>query len=194
MTDEKDYDGTSSVSNYVDITQNKHGGNPQSQKANVRAARKKPRHRDLIANWFRENGPAIAEQVLAVFPQWRYSTVTARISELRRDGILIQVGVRKTKYSSSDAALLKYQGPSGMAQPLNGEPVDLRMGIVREPGDEDDEEIQGAEPKRVQDALTPALPKRAEGPIAPPPEPPEPEDTKPAEKAPEPQPIQGKLF
>lgn len=110
MTDDR-YDGTSDVSSYVDITQNNHGGNPESQAANVDVAPRKPRYREIIADWFRLNGPAIAEDVLAAFPKWRYSTVTARISELRRDRIIVQIGVRPTAYSGKDAALLKFREP-----------------------------------------------------------------------------------
>lgn len=148
-----DYDGTSNVSNYVDVTQNNHGGNPESQEANIDVAPRKPRYRELIADWFRLNGPAIAEDVLAAFPKWRYSTVTARISELRRDRIIVQIGVRPTTYSGKDAALLKF----------------------REPGD--DEELDQVIPVASAPEVFPEDPEHAPPRMPPPPapEPPAPE-------------------
>lgn len=95
------------VSPYVDVTQNKHGGNRESQKANIKAAPYKRGKREEIYCWFKAHGPSIAEDLLKAFPQWRYSTVTARISELRRDGFLEQCGTRNTEYSHSAAALLR---------------------------------------------------------------------------------------
>jgi hypothetical protein len=95
------------VSPLVDVTAKKHKGNPESKKANLKAAPRKGGKREAIYRWFQAHGPAIAEQLLEAFPQWRYSTVTARISELRRDGFLEQIGVRSTRYSDSPAALLR---------------------------------------------------------------------------------------
>lgn len=110
MSNEKQmdlYDGSSPVSKYVDVTKNKHGGNPESQAANAAAAESKEKYRKLIFDWFLGNGPAIAEDCLKAFPHLRYSTVTARISELRRDGMLVKIGTRATKYSGKQAALLE---------------------------------------------------------------------------------------
>ena len=101
------YDGSSSVSDYVDITGNKHGGNPQSIAANAAVSKRKGQYRKLIYDWFLRHGDACAEDALAAFPKLRYSTVTARISELRRDGLLEQVGITHTKYSGKEAALLR---------------------------------------------------------------------------------------
>jgi hypothetical protein len=95
------------VSPYVDITAKKSKGNPQSKKANRVAAPFKNFKRVQIYVWFRDHGPAIAEDAVKAFPQWSYPTVTARISELRRDGFLICVGEKNTQYSNSPADLLK---------------------------------------------------------------------------------------
>lgn len=100
------YDGGSEFSPYVDITRNNSRGNPESAEANISAAANKERFRKLIFDWFLKNGPAIAEDVLAAFPHLRYSTVTARVSELRRDRKLFKIGLRPTKYSGKNAALL----------------------------------------------------------------------------------------
>jgi hypothetical protein len=100
------YDGASPVSDSVDVTKNKHRGNPESEAANLAAAHSKSKFRKMIFDWFLGNGPAIAEDCLEAFPHCRYSTVTARISELRRDGMLIKIGTRATRYSGKEAALL----------------------------------------------------------------------------------------
>lgn len=100
------YDGKSPVPDVVDVTERKHGGNPESEAANLAAAENKSKFRKVIFDWFLGNGPAIAEDCLAAFPGLRYSTVTARISELRRDGMLVKIGTRATKYSGKQAALL----------------------------------------------------------------------------------------
>ena len=94
------------VSPYVDVTAKKSRGNPQSAKANVRAAKTKNTMRLQIYRWWKTNGPAIAEEALLAFPNKRYSTITARVSELRRDEFLRQVGTKRTIYSGEDAALL----------------------------------------------------------------------------------------
>jgi len=95
------------VSEFVDVTAKKHGGNPESRKANIVAARSKGTKRRFIYRWFQQNGPAITEDFILANPDWHYPTVTARISELKRDGFLVKIGERPTKYSKSPAAILQ---------------------------------------------------------------------------------------
>jgi Fic family protein len=95
------------VSEFKDVTARKHKGNPQSKKANIVAAPHKNTKRKLVHLWFQHNGPAITEDFILGNPDWHYPTVTARISELKRDGFLEEIGERPTKYSNSPAAILR---------------------------------------------------------------------------------------
>src|SRR5580765_3501490 len=95
------------VSPHVDVTARKSKGNPESRKANLTAAPYKNNKRYLIWLWFKENGPAITEDFILANPDWHYPTITARISELKRDGFLEKVGERPTQYSKSPAAILQ---------------------------------------------------------------------------------------
>lgn len=92
---------------YADITANKHKANPQSVAANIVAAKGKPTLRKQIFEFIGAHPNCIAEEVLTAFPSKRYSSVTARISELRASGEVCVTGTKKTKYSGSEAATLK---------------------------------------------------------------------------------------
>jgi len=102
-TEKKEYP----VSEFVDVTARRSAGNPESKKANIVAARSKNTKRAFIYHWFEKNGPAITEDFILANPDWHYPTITARISELKRDGFLEQIGERPTKYSKSPAAILR---------------------------------------------------------------------------------------
>lgn len=106
-----DYTGASSVPDTVDITARNSRGNPESADANLKAAERKAKYRRMVYDWWECQGATgmLAEDALHAFPQLRYSTVTARISELRRDGMLVQIGLRPTAYSGKNAAVLVAQ-------------------------------------------------------------------------------------
>lgn len=68
------------------------------------AERSRTSLRYLIKNFIRDHRGCMAEDVLAAFPSTRYSSVTARISELKQDGEIEIIGTGRTQYSDSEAA------------------------------------------------------------------------------------------
>lgn len=108
--------------NYDDICRNNHGGNPESEAANTGNTKKRDAFRKEMYEWWVAQGwgGAITEQALTHFAHLRYSTVTARVSEMKRSGLLFKVGTRPTNYSGKQAAVLvadQFRGcwPSGGA-------------------------------------------------------------------------------
>ncbi len=97
--------------NYDDICRNNHGGNPESEAANTGNTKKRDKFRRDLYAWWVEQGPrgAITERALHAFADLRYSTVTARVSEMKRSGLLFKVGVSPTEYSGKMAAVLVAQ-------------------------------------------------------------------------------------
>jgi len=95
-----------------DICLSRHKGNSESLAANTRVAPAKALLRDQIYQWFlfRGSAGATCEEASRAM-QIRYTTMSARISELRADGWLVQIVVngekmrRKTQGGSSAAVL-----------------------------------------------------------------------------------------
>src|SRR3974390_1486902 len=84
------------MDNEPDITRNRHGGNPESEKAHEVAELTAPAARALIVNMATERG----ETGLCSFELERYMcahSCSARCSELLRDGVLVRTKMeRKT--------------------------------------------------------------------------------------------------
>jgi hypothetical protein len=77
---------------------------PNSTAANEIANKTKVSKRQQILDYIASHPGCMAEDVLAAFPAWRYSTVTARISEMADAGEIERVGTGSTVYSGSPAA------------------------------------------------------------------------------------------
>src|SRR6516164_7534558 len=91
---------------YSDICANRHGGNTESIDANIDTARKKARDRALITDFFRRHGPHICEEAEAALDM-SHQTCSARISELKADGILEPTKDRRETRTGSMARVLK---------------------------------------------------------------------------------------
>ena len=76
-----------------DICANRHRGNKQSVMANARAD--KNVHRQRILRLFR-NAQWTCDE-LEVFLDLPHQSCSARISELKRDGLIVKVGTRPTR-------------------------------------------------------------------------------------------------
>lgn len=87
-----------------DICRNKHKGNPESEEANLRTNKEIQRWRIIEA--FKPANELIAEQVEKLTGM-RRSTVSARVSELKRDGILMKTGERRPTSTGCNAAVLR---------------------------------------------------------------------------------------
>lgn len=109
--------------NYDDICRNNHGGNPESEAANEGNTKKRDQFRRDLYAWWLKQGPsgAITERALHAFSDLRYSTVTARVSEMKRSGLLFKVGVSPTEYSGKMAAVLVAQSFRFLYTPEGGE-------------------------------------------------------------------------
>ncbi len=77
-----------------DICSNRHGGNEFSTAANPNP-HQKSRDRLRIVLHIRDNGPRTGEEIGKELGMC-YSTVSARMSELKREGAIIKVGRRPT--------------------------------------------------------------------------------------------------
>ena len=77
-----------------DITRRKHGGNEQSEAAFQRVEPHIPAMQAHALEWWRLNGPATSKEYSAAtgFP---LHAVSARLSELKRDGKMIETGERR---------------------------------------------------------------------------------------------------
>ena len=98
-----------------DVCLSRHKGNAESLAANARVAPTKALLRDSIYQWFvfRGNAGATCEEASRTM-QIRYTTMSARISELRADGWLVQIvmngeKMRRKTQGGSTAAVLRAQ-------------------------------------------------------------------------------------
>ena len=65
-------------------------------------AKPEPSKKQAILSFIKAHSPAgiTAEKVGKAFPAWRYSTITARISELYKAGVIVSVGMANTSGGS----------------------------------------------------------------------------------------------
>jgi hypothetical protein len=91
-----------------DVCRSKHRGNPESEAANERVSPSKADLRYRILRFFFERGPsgATCEQA-SIALAIRYTTASAKISELKAEGLLAFTGERGTTSGGSSAALLR---------------------------------------------------------------------------------------
>jgi hypothetical protein len=89
-----------------DVCASRHLGSPESELANARVESSKAELRYRIVKWFFEHGPATCEEAHRGM-EIRYSTMSARISELKADGLLAATGERRCTSGGSPAAVLK---------------------------------------------------------------------------------------
>jgi DNA-binding Lrp family transcriptional regulator len=86
-----------------DITENYHRGNPQSIEANKVAAKYKLSARQRILEELQGDSELTCED-LEAFTKLSHQTCSARISDLKREGKIKQIGIRNTR-SGSPAAV-----------------------------------------------------------------------------------------
>lgn len=91
-----------------DICKGRHGGNAESAAANARVHRAKFELRAMIYNFvaFRGSAGATCEEVSRELGV-RYTTASARISELKADRWLVDTGERRKTSTGSTAAVLR---------------------------------------------------------------------------------------
>lgn len=90
-----------------DITRNFHGGNPQSEAANASIASLKDITRKQVEDYIRDQGlfGGISDEV-EVALGLPHQTVSARLSEAKRDGTLVLSGDLRPTRSGRQAAVL----------------------------------------------------------------------------------------
>lgn len=91
-----------------DVCRSRHGGNAESEAANKRVHHAKFESRTMIYEWFLTQGSAGAtceacSRDLGV----RYTTASARISELKRDRWLVPTGRKHKTSTGASAAVLR---------------------------------------------------------------------------------------
>ncbi len=85
----------------IDVTANFHGGDELSAAAFEQSTeRRRARHRALIERSIREDGPATCEE-LEGRTELSHQTCSARISEMRRAGDLVEIGRAATSSGRS---------------------------------------------------------------------------------------------
>jgi predicted transcriptional regulator len=87
-----------------DICRNYHGGNEQSEAANVAIQPRKQSMRMRILEWWTQES-TVEECELAL--GMKHQTVSARVSELRKDGLLQDTGRTRPTSSGSQAEILR---------------------------------------------------------------------------------------
>lgn len=97
-----------SAAQIPDICRSRHGGSSESEAANARVHHAKYELRAMILHFFRIRASAGAScEEAARELGVRYTTASARISELKADGELIPTGERKRTSGGSTAAILR---------------------------------------------------------------------------------------
>lgn len=90
-----------------DITANRHGGNRQSEQAADQHKARRASQRQRIWTFLHERGPhgATVEEISQALCI-RYTTSSARCSEMKRDSLIRDSGQTRLTDTSSDAAVL----------------------------------------------------------------------------------------
>jgi DNA-binding transcriptional ArsR family regulator len=83
-----------------DVTANYHGGNPISEAANVRATRGKGADRLAIMHLLRACPEGLTCDELEQQLGMRHQTVSARLTELKKDKLVVVTGLRRTRTGS----------------------------------------------------------------------------------------------
>lgn len=107
---------------YADICANRHGGNAESIDANVDTARKKDRDRAAILKQYRNHGPQTCAEIEAALDM-PHQTCSARISELKADGLLEPTKDRRETPTGSLARVLRIAEPEPPAAPATPPPA-----------------------------------------------------------------------
>lgn len=92
------------MSTKPDICRRKHGGNPNSEAANERAQKK--RDGDRILAFLRFRGPLTCETI-ALEMKLPYTAVSARLSEMKRDGYVEETGKTRATTHGRQAAIIR---------------------------------------------------------------------------------------
>lgn len=97
----------------ADVCRRKHHGNPQSEEANVRTNKKRDSTRILAFLRFR--GPLTCETI-ALEMQLPYTAVSARLSEMKRDGLVEETGKVMRTTHGANAAVVRAVPPELVAK------------------------------------------------------------------------------
>jgi len=92
---------------FKDITANRHGGNPESQEANVSIAKNKEAVRMEVFEWAKKQGSKgiTADETAAHF-NCTHNHVAPRIAELKAMKVLVRSGERRKTRTGRMAAVL----------------------------------------------------------------------------------------
>lgn len=90
-----------------DVCAGKHQGNRQSVKAAKEGESRRPSQRQRIWTWLHERGEVggTVEEIADALSM-RYTSVSARCAELKRDGLVKESGKTRQTETQSDAAVL----------------------------------------------------------------------------------------
>lgn len=93
-----------------DITSNYHGGNENSKAAWHHGASKDAKNKGNHILFIIETSNGITCEEIEDRTGWKHQTVSARITKLKKDKLIIEVGKRKTR-SGCKAAIYKKRDP-----------------------------------------------------------------------------------
>jgi hypothetical protein len=88
-----------------DICRNRHQGNPESEAANLQTNKARDRAK-VIAHITAQGARGSTCEELSVSLGLRYTTASARCSELKADGVIVTSGERRPTQTGSMAAVL----------------------------------------------------------------------------------------
>jgi Fic family protein len=92
-----------------DITKNYHRGNLESADAYKKIRHTAASYRESIYKYIKLGGGLTCEEI-EIMTGWKHQTVSARISELKRDGRIISIGKRETKSGCKAAVYVSRSG------------------------------------------------------------------------------------
>jgi predicted transcriptional regulator len=90
----------------ADITRRKHKGNKNSVKANLFIANAKTTMKALILWWLKEKPEGLTYEDISIQLAIRPQSVSGRISELKAENKIVEIGTRKL-FSGVSAAVYK---------------------------------------------------------------------------------------
>jgi hypothetical protein len=91
-----------------DVTSGRHKGNAQSEAAHASVFPKKERMVDQLLRFIRMRGAqgATCEEICEICKWMRYTSVSARLSEMKRDGLIREDGRTRPTTGGDPAAVL----------------------------------------------------------------------------------------
>lgn len=84
-----------------------HHDDPETSKAMARVAAGKAGRRSEVWDLLRAEGPMTADELNSRFPQWAPFTASRRLSDLKRLGMVVGTGVRRSTSSGGAGEVYK---------------------------------------------------------------------------------------